>query len=170
MKHTALFWIALSLFSCAEKEKKFRMTPVFRPYDTEFIHLANQNGKLWHVDDLVMTFITKFENETEAGQCQSFDNGETPIIVISRTTWNELKECQRFNLVFHELGHCLLNRGHTNDLSFMRPSLLSESQCELNEDYLKQVSYALREFAYPDVYKGKGITLKNENLNLKKKS
>lgn len=40
----------------------------------------------------------------------------------------------------------------------------------IDEDYLKQVSYALREFAYPDVYKGKGITLKNENLNLKKKS
>lgn len=40
----------------------------------------------------------------------------------------------------------------------------------VDEDYLKHVSYALREFAYPDVYKGKGITLKNQILKLKKKS
>lgn len=40
----------------------------------------------------------------------------------------------------------------------------------VDEDYLKHVSYALRQFAYPDVYKGKGITLKNEILKLKKKS
>lgn len=138
MRYSALFLIVLSLFSCAEKQKTFRITPVFRPYYDEFIHLANQNGKLWHVDDLVMTFITRFENEKEAGQCQTFDDSRTPIIVISRMHWNELKECQRVNLIFHELGHCLLNRGHVNKLSFMYPSLLSESQCELNEDYLKQ--------------------------------
>lgn len=39
-----------------------------------------------------------------------------------------------------------------------------------DRDYLKLVGLNLRNFAFPNPYKGKGILLKNEVLKLKKKS
>ena len=40
----------------------------------------------------------------------------------------------------------------------------------IDKDYLKQVGLNLQKFSYPDVYKGKGITLKNQVIKIKKKS
>ncbi len=40
----------------------------------------------------------------------------------------------------------------------------------VDQDYLKQVGLNLQNFSYPDVYKGKGITLKNQVIKIKKKS
>lgn len=40
----------------------------------------------------------------------------------------------------------------------------------INEEYLKDVAINLRNYAYPDSYKGKGILFKNEIIKLKKKA
>jgi len=48
-------------------------------------------------------------------------------IVIDRTDWENRKEPSKEWLIFHELGHCILGRGHRNEkspsgecLSFMK--------------------------------------------------
>ena len=40
----------------------------------------------------------------------------------------------------------------------------------IKEEYLKDVATKLRNYAYPDPYKGKGILFKNEIIKLKKKA
>lgn len=45
-------------------------------------YLANQNGKLWHVDNLVMTFITELY-EVTSGCIFAICNGKT---------WKHIKE------------------------------------------------------------------------------
>jgi large subunit ribosomal protein L6 len=40
----------------------------------------------------------------------------------------------------------------------------------VKEEYLKDVANKLRNYAFPDSYKGKGILFKNEIIKLKKKA
>ncbi len=49
------------------------------------------------------------------GQCVRVD-AEPNEIHIDRNFWlNEATDLQKEFIVFHELGHCILNRGHLND-------------------------------------------------------
>lgn len=49
-----------------------------------------------------------------AGQCQTYTNG-SKAIVIDESYWNKVSALKREFLVFHELGHCILNRDHLDD-------------------------------------------------------
>ena len=64
------------------------------------------------------------------GYCQS---GGTPKVVISKTYFMEVEDAQREELMFHELGHCVLDRGHTSTeypdgcpTSIMDPYMINE--------------------------------------------
>jgi hypothetical protein len=55
--------------------------------------------------------IQDIEESQVLGQC--FRNVERPRkVVIDRETWEEANEAKRQFLIFHELGHCFLERGH----------------------------------------------------------
>jgi hypothetical protein len=45
----------------------------------------------------------------EEGLCSHFPS---PEVTIDSTAWQGLSEVQREVVVFHELGHCILGRGH----------------------------------------------------------
>ncbi len=48
----------------------------------------------------------------------------TRIIFIDRSSWNYYSEIFREFLIFHELGHCDLNKDHTEDFTIMNNSYL----------------------------------------------
>lgn len=54
-------------------------------------------------------------------------------ILINETMWARLKDYQRKELVFHELGHCAMGKEHT-DLGIMAPSMHSEAEMEIMWD------------------------------------
>lgn len=49
-----------------------------------------------------------------AGQCQRFEGGLSAVIV-EPAFWNSIDGLEREFLVYHELGHCVLGREHTNE-------------------------------------------------------
>lgn len=49
------------------------------------------------------------------GQCQTYQNGNKAI-VIDAQYWNKVSALQKEFLVFHELGHCVLDRDHLNEV------------------------------------------------------
>lgn len=49
-----------------------------------------------------------------AGLCYKWTNGYAEVH-IKRSFWEVATEEQREELIFHELGHCHLNRGHNDD-------------------------------------------------------
>lgn len=57
-------------------------------------------------------------NSPVEGVCQkwseqtTFDNYVYRRIAIDPNTWSQLSETARHALIYHELGHCHLNRGH----------------------------------------------------------
>lgn len=54
--------------------------------------------------------------------------GPRLLVVLDRKYWEVSDDLEREELVFHELGHCVLNRGHTEDImSMMYPSSLASN-------------------------------------------
>ena len=49
----------------------------------------------------------------DAGKCKT--NGWLKKITINKKHWNRLDSLQKELLIFHELGHCILGRGHRNE-------------------------------------------------------
>ena len=56
----------------------------------------------------VDTFGSPEEDAKVAARCISFLNG----VEVRRGAWDEGGESEKTNLIFHELGHCLLDRPH----------------------------------------------------------
>jgi hypothetical protein len=82
---------------------------------------------------------------TYAGVC--YRSGGHAYIKIDKAYWPKMSEYQKLNLIFHELGHCALNRGHTEvsgvlecPTSFMHPQVMSTGCiARYLEDYIKEL-------------------------------
>ncbi len=70
-----------------------------------------------------------------AGTCERFNGTDASIVRINPNFWWNNSYSSREVLMFHELGHCVLNRGHTSTLddyndpvSVMHPTIISEER------------------------------------------
>jgi len=100
--------------ACAPKEKEhmelFQVDSTFLPYVQNFELAGVSEGKDVKITDLIVAFgDTPSMNET--GVCEIADN-ETPKVTINQRIWNTLSNTDRQEVVFHELGHCVLRRRH----------------------------------------------------------
>lgn len=92
-----------------DPKKHNNVDPVFKPYIAEFESYYNVN---------IMEMPINFANleNRKVGVCYAWSSGHREI-EIDRGQWeNELTEDQKSVLIFHELGHCELNRDHRDDL------------------------------------------------------
>lgn len=72
---------------------------------------------------------------------------ENPTITVNPSNWSNQNESGKKWIMFHELGHCLLGKGHNSDLSsdgepvsIMHPSLFNWAHFELNsKEYFDQL-------------------------------
>ena len=113
--------------------------PTFEPYRAEFEYYSKANT------DLIPMYFADLK-ETTVGLCHYFRVGSGPIrwgyIEIDRSFWNRASKYQKINLIFHELGHCVLGRDHApwgNSMmacpsSLMYDSILS-TECIENNYY-----------------------------------
>jgi hypothetical protein len=125
---------------------------------------------VYYIDSLLRQYIVKFRLEAKKrntiiskmpitmifqetrtkskpdviGRC-SINNG-TLRVSIDTKYWNKVKSIQREELIFHELGHCILGRGHcTHKRNKKRISIMSQSvgdekdYLENREEYLKEL-------------------------------
>ena len=58
--------------------------------------------------------IQEIEKDKVLGQCFS-SSDEPSRLIIDATFWKQAKDLQKEFVVFHELGHCYLNRSHNNE-------------------------------------------------------
>ncbi len=107
----------LALNAC-KKDDVYMVPDVIQPYIDEFI----RQGALRGIDITINDLIVLFENDLEvdgvdaAGVCQFGSKKSTPTIKLDSTSVNwKANLASREQLVFHELGHCILDRGHEDD-------------------------------------------------------
>jgi hypothetical protein len=139
------------------------MTACAVPYpDPRTIHGVNEEF-LPYVDNYVAykgsaisyDIPIQFSNleHPKIGVCTIWTTGERQI-QIDREAWTSLSDSERIGLIFHELGHCDLNRGHINTRhyysgnhisgdvpdSFMYPyNFFSSHYIELFNYYVKEL-------------------------------
>ena len=110
--------VALFFFSCRKKDEPRSVDPALEPYLNLFLKEGEKRGKTIDIkrDGGI---ILEFANLTPPtiGLCYR----TLPVRVqIDRTYWKDTessanKENLREDVVFHELGHGFLGRGHRND-------------------------------------------------------
>lgn len=126
LKRLVSFIVLLTLTNCAGKVVK--VDPEFLPY----VRLFEEQGRLV-VDDIIMEFGDPTDGDgskTNVGVCK-IGFTKTPRVIIDPEFWENASNTQREIIVLHELGHCVLERGHDYDkldgcpMSVMYPYLLS---------------------------------------------
>lgn len=86
-------------------------------------------GKSIQIDNELMSYVKTFESKYNVkissdvqfgkttlpvvGYCE--DNGFSKSIVINKEEFDKFTSLQKENLMLHELGHCELNRNHTEE-------------------------------------------------------
>jgi hypothetical protein len=112
-KHKILFFVLISVFlldTC--KKETVEIENDFQQYYDSFIQIANEKK----INLPTIKTIIQFTDDSNAPSGACYQNPTTKTIKINRAVW-ELYETNlngRENIIFHELGHCLLNREHDN--------------------------------------------------------
>ena len=107
----------LALSACSKEDAlpSVSVDPAFQPYFSAFEAAAAERGIA--VDLAAETIGAVFSADLEepmAGKCTSFSSG-VRIIYIDEQSWQQRSELEREFLLFHELGHCYLARGHLDE-------------------------------------------------------
>ena len=85
----------------------------FQYYFDRFEQAAAERGLNLDIEDLT-AHITIISEQNVAGVCETAQNGDRTIRVDDQF-WYASDEWGREFVIFHELGHCVLGRGHTDD-------------------------------------------------------
>lgn len=106
----SLILLTVCFFSC-ERERIQTLDPVFEPFVDQFFLEAQQRGMDVKKSDF--SFSLQFGTIDDAhGRCRNRDNEMT----IDPDFWEDAYEREKEYLIFHELGHCILNRRHDNEI------------------------------------------------------
>lgn len=99
--------------------------------------------------------IADLEGEHIAGQCTTFGSFRPGNVTIDAEFWSRSSDLFKEFIIFHELGHCYLNRDHREDafsngrcVSIMRSGTLD---CRDNYNVATRSAYVLELFEPEEV-------------------
>ena len=121
------------------EEVIYDVDPIFEPYVQAFVDEAAMRGIDIDYRSTGLTMRLSEVAQTDAsGRCFTRDN----VVEINKAVWVQGFENFKTRLIFHELGHCTLNRRHRNDRfdnglwkSNMRGSPLSDAELQIPIPY-----------------------------------
>ena len=118
MKYVFFILIAFIAHACSDDMGAYNLessvSPELLPYVLSFEEEAAARGMSieWHQHDLIIELA---DIETEAvGRCLTFTD-DTRRVEIDPTYWMGQTNIGKEFVVFHELGHCILDRGHLDE-------------------------------------------------------
>lgn len=107
-------------------------------YVLDFENEAKKRGFNVSIDNLVMEWAVL--DEKYAGTCTPLS---TPLIKINTLFWDNASEVEKWVVMYHELGHCILGKEHSGDKEHMMyPYILK------NIDFFTKKDYYLDKFFY----------------------
>ncbi len=144
----AFFATFTFLVGCAPKNPHrpiVQIDPAFEVHVDKFMSLSVANGGPSHITDLVIQFRRL---DGSFANCRT-DHDETPVISVDPVVWRALNETDQQNIIFHEMGHCVLRRRHQDNIiagflgigiqdSIMSPSLLPTATFLTNQAYFER--------------------------------
>ncbi len=130
-------WLLLILSCTVDEEANLFVDTDIAPYFERFVEEGSERG---HDIDLVAMeiegMIESLNEEGVLGQCVH-DNLNPDRVVIDADFWNKSTDLHREFLVFHELGHCVLGRGHldTRDAEGKCISIMNAGSATCRSNY-----------------------------------
>ena len=133
MRLICIRWLGLAVgfiaMACGQKESPrvavFQVDSDFLPYVSAFERAANEQGKPIRVNDLIVSFGPT-PNLNETGVCE-ISSDESPRITINQNIWSFLSPMDRQQVMFHELGHCVLRRLHKSGVTVQNGASIPSS-------------------------------------------
>ncbi|WP_341227590.1 putative metallopeptidase [uncultured Arcticibacterium sp.] len=117
MKRLLSFFLLLVSLGC-EKEAlvfEYRINDSLKTYVNTFYTEAENRGLKLQRENLIVDFVDSLE-EDRCGQCErpagNMEQQRRVLISLTSDCWSQEPQQNKEALVFHELGHCLLNREH----------------------------------------------------------
>lgn len=112
MKIFNVFLLFIILSSCTYDH--YHVIPEeVEPYVNEFFQDARKNGLEINLEDFNID-ISFSQLVNASGEC-NFNDG---IILIDSSAWSSFHPLQKRLIIYHELGHCILNRDHYDKTFF----------------------------------------------------
>lgn len=111
--------LLVAAFSCQSRSQpepvQYSVPAEVEPYVQAFQNEAQQRDQVVSTANLIITFGAT-QSEDVCGQCV-LEAGKTPRIILNADEycWKAASANERECLVFHELSHCLLKRGHKTE-------------------------------------------------------
>jgi hypothetical protein len=91
------------------------------------------------IEALYISFVKDFNIESEdwggrhiVGMCYY---KQVPYVALLRSYWDRASDTERENLIFHELGHCLLKRNHLDERKNDKTVSIMNSRIMVPEEY-----------------------------------
>lgn len=121
LNHSILLLVLFSMaftLSCKRDDPTdvYQVPASIQPYIDDFIAEAQERGVTIERNSLIVTFEENLAGGNAAGTC-TFRTSETaPHVRLDTTSFNWRNNLSsREQLIFHELGHCYLDRRHRED-------------------------------------------------------
>lgn len=156
--HSLLFFVfalIIGITACKkDHEKVYQVPTIVQPYIDDFLAEANQRGIDLVIDDLIVEFNASLDisGDDKAGICTYGSDARSPLIELDSTSLNwQLNEFTREQLVFHELGHCILGRREHNNLRLNNNNYQSVMRAEGNPIY-GRLSLFKRDFYLDELF------------------
>lgn len=105
--------IIATVFACKEEPYE-PIHPQLLPYIEDFIFEANERDFDISIDSIgIEVYFENISDPSVIGRCLRNEDGENESIAVDPVYWKQATELEREYVMFHELGHCVLNRPHT---------------------------------------------------------
>jgi len=123
-----LFFILIGCTAGFTSINNTNIDPAFNKYIVNY-----QKLKHGYINKQISMLFSTLPGHT-IGLCTIYDNGER-YIQIDPEFWFNTTDNDKQTLIFHELGHCDLNRNHTGPASIMEVYHINGSEYERHRDY-----------------------------------
>ncbi|GLR19787.1 hypothetical protein [Portibacter lacus] len=115
MKYLLFFIVLVCVGSCA-KEYGYDVDPEIQPFFDLFEEEAALRGITVDLDAAgIGATIDFIRDNSTVGQCQNSDEGNRRVLV-DKSFWADYDYYGKEFIIFHELGHCYLDRLHENSV------------------------------------------------------
>ncbi len=112
MKYLILSLVLLTGCSGSLVKPGLHVNPEFIPHLEQFHKEAKANNRLIIIENLTIKFDGKLNDTNILAECE---HAYYPIISFRPSFWDNASEEDRENVMFHELGHCILNLDHDEE-------------------------------------------------------